>query len=162
MPDIQTGKLVHATVNDSPQDGASIDIPGLATIGVAHCEATENGATSSVDQLSIDPSGLGTIVISADSVAANCNPPETFLAGLSVSVGGIGIDVPANPDPNTEISLGLLGVNIATLTLNEQVVEAEVTRVTALRLELLGGVVGALGSGNVRVAQAICRPVQEV
>lgn len=151
---INTGPLALATETNSPVEVASLEVPGLGTTGIAVSVASEDSASSGVADVELDLAGV--ISVGAGAIEAGCNPPYSTLTGLTVSVGGVPITIPVNPEPNTEIGLGLLGVNIATLMLNEQVETDGSLVVTAARLTLLGGVAGAIGEGEVILAQATC------
>jgi hypothetical protein len=168
-PAVDVGPLAASSVGDSPNTLASVNAGGLVTTGVVNTSATADAATggftsaASVDNLAIN---IGPLVVGAAGVVtASCtaaqagNTGASTLAGLTASLAGLPITIPVNPAPNTTVSIAVGLIQIATLTLNEQIANADGgLTVNALHLTLLGGVLGSIAAGDVIVSSATCGP----
>ncbi|GHE77110.1 hypothetical protein GCM10017786_03010 [Amycolatopsis deserti] len=168
QPAVQVGPLAAAsTEGPATSTLVGIDVPGIASSGTVQTSAERDETTGAVDSkatvedLSVGVLGaLGTI--KADAVTAEChatqdgNAGSATLAGLNLGVLGT---VGANPAANTVVNVGALGVNVASITFNEQISNPDGSlTVNAIHVRLLGGVIGSLGSGDVVVSSATCGP----
>jgi hypothetical protein len=157
----------------NPTDSlANISLPPVLTTGVTNVSVSENNTGTVIQSLadaSVANVGLttGILNIAATAISSTCSSTEVVgemptgdstLAGLTVT-GVLPVVIPVDPAPNTVINLQLVqGVTIATLTLNEQIQDPvnNTLTVNALHLELLGGVLGSLGTGDVILASTTC------
>ncbi|MEV6902005.1 choice-of-anchor P family protein [Amycolatopsis sp. NPDC051372] len=166
---VKLGPLAAANT-DGPTSNSTVsaNAAGILTAGVINTSAvrddnsgavTAKASTANVG-LPLLKAALGNVGIKA--VEAVCTATQEGVKGSSTLVGadlGSVGDVDSNPAPNTQIKVGLGPVNVATLILNEQIKNKDGSlTVNALHLKLLGGVVGALGSGDVIVSSATCGP----
>ncbi|MEU4668967.1 choice-of-anchor P family protein [Amycolatopsis sp. NPDC023774] len=166
---VKLGPLAAANTNGPTSNSTvSANAAGILTAGVINTSAvrdensgavTAKASTADVG-LPLLKAALGNVGIKA--VEAVCTATQEGVKGSSTLVGadlGSVGDVDSNPAPNTQIKVGLGPVNVATLILNEQIKNKDGSlTVNALHLKLLGGVVGALGSGDVVVSSATCGP----
>jgi hypothetical protein len=165
---VQAGPLVGSSVGNSPNTLASLNVGGLVTTGVVTTTATATpatgafGSTATVANLGISIAGLS---IGAGAVAANCSATQAGtsgsvnLTGLTASLAGLAIAIPGTITPNTVVGIAVGPITIATLTLDEQIVNADGGRtVNAIHLRLLGGLLGSIASGDVIVSSATCGP----
>ncbi|MGW4490208.1 choice-of-anchor P family protein [Amycolatopsis sp. NPDC004368] len=166
---VKLGPLAAANTNGPTSNSTvSADAKGILTAGVINTSAvrdensgavTAKASTADVG-LPLLKAALGNVGIKA--VEAVCTATQEGVKGSSTLVGadlGSVGDVDSTPAPNTQIKVGLGPVNVATLILNEQIKNKDGSlTVNALHLKLLGGVVGALGSGDVIVSSATCGP----
>ncbi|MEV4600273.1 choice-of-anchor P family protein [Amycolatopsis sp. NPDC049253] len=166
---VKLGPLAAANT-DGPTSNSTVsaNAAGILTAGVINTSAvrdensgavTAKASTANVG-LPLLKAALGNVGIKA--VEAVCTATQEGVKGSSTLVGadlGSVGDVDSNPAPNTQIKVGLGPVNVATLILNEQIKNKDGSlTVNALHLKLLGGVIGALGSGDVIVSSATCGP----
>lgn len=170
-PAVSVGPLAQSAVGSSPNSLASISVPGVLSTGVVNTTATGDPATggfaSSASVTNPSVSLLGAIGLTAGVVEATCtatqagNTGAVDLTGLAANVLGIPVVIPVTPAANTTISLNLAGIPIATLTLNEQIVNPDGgLTVNAIHLELLGGVLGSIGTGDIVISSATCGPAE--
>jgi hypothetical protein len=147
---------------------ASAAVPGVITVGVIATSATKDGNTGAVTSTaSTADVGVPLLAaigkVGAKVIAAKCVATQSGEHGeatlADATLGQLGA-LDANPHPNTSISIKLPGVgNVATLILNEQIHHKDGSlTVNAFHLHLLGGYVGALGSGDVIISSATCGP----
>jgi hypothetical protein len=169
QPAVHVGPLAAAsTAGPATSTLANATVPGILTAGVIATEAKrdENSgavtakATTADVGLPLLKAALGTVGVKA--VEAVCTATQEGVKGSSTladaKLGSVGA-VDANPAPNTQIKVGLAGINIATVILNEQIKNKDGSlTVNALHVKLLGGVVGTLGAGDVIVSSATCGP----
>lgn len=167
-PAVDVGPLVVSTVGDSPNTAVSVTAGALLSSGTVTTTATADDATggfastATVEDLGIDIAALG---ITADTVAATCtavqggNTGTVTLTGLAASLAGLDIAIPGTIGPNTQVSIAVGLIEIGTLTLNEQISNADGgLTVNAIHLRLLGGVLGSIATGDVVVSSATCGP----
>ncbi|MET7995560.1 choice-of-anchor P family protein [Amycolatopsis sp. NPDC005232] len=166
---VKLGPLAAANT-DGPTSNSTVsaNAAGILTAGVINTSAVRDDNSGAVTAkastadvgLPLLKAALGNVGIKA--VEAVCTATQEGVKGSSTLVGadlGSVGDVDSNPAPNTQIKVGLGPVNVATLILNEQIKNKDGSlTVNALHLKLLGGVVGALGSGDVIVSSATCGP----
>jgi hypothetical protein len=169
QPAVHVGPLAAAsTAGPATSTLANATVPGILTAGVIATEAKrdENSgavtakATTADVGLPLLKAALGTVGVKV--VEAVCTATQEGVKGSSTladaKLGSVGA-VDANPAPNTQIKVGLAGINIATVILNEQIKNKDGSlTVNALHVKLLGGVVGTLGAGDVIVSSATCGP----
>jgi hypothetical protein len=167
-PAVDVGPLVASSVGDSPNTVASITAGGLVTSGTVTTSATANAGTggftsnAAVEDLGIT---IATLAIGAGAVSATCtatqagNTGTVSLTGLTASLAGLNIAIPGTITPNTRVAIAVGLIRIGTLTLNEQIVNADGgLTVNAIHLSLLGGVLGSIAAGDVVVSSATCGP----
>jgi hypothetical protein len=134
---------------------ANVNIPGVASLGLLTASTTGalgagGFAQSSAQVANVD---LLTGTVGATAVSSSCQADGNGTSGSSSIVGGqaAGIPLAANPPPNTQIPIPLVG----TLTLNEQsasqVGGTRSITVNAVHLHLTG-----LLTGDVIIAQSRC------
>jgi len=167
-PAVSVGPLaVSNTAGPTSNSVANIGVPGILATGVVETTAefddlsgvvTSTAETADVDLL------LGGLLggVAADAINVTCTGTETGNTGttqlVGVVLGAIG-SVGANPAPNTVVNVQVLGITIATLTFNEQIANGDGSlTVNGLHIELLGGVLGALGTGDIIISSATCGP----
>lgn len=169
QPAVHVGPLAAAnTAGPTTNTLASAAVPGVLTAGVIATEAKRDDnsgavtakATTADVGLPLLKAALGTVGIK--TVEAVCTATQAGVTGSSTladaKLGSIGT-VDANPAPNTQVKVGIAGINIATIILNEQIKNNDGSlTVNAIHVKLLGGVVGSLGSGDVIVSSATCGP----
>jgi len=72
------------------------------------------------------------------------------------TLGSLGV-LATDPAPDTVIQIKIAGIDVATLTLDEQIHNGDGSlTVNAWHLHLLGGAVGALGTGDVIIGSVSC------
>jgi hypothetical protein len=166
---VKVGPLAASTTNGPTSNTTvSADVAGILTAGVITTSAVRDDNSGAVTAkastadvgLPLLKAALGTVSVKA--IEAVCTATQEGVKGSSTladaKLGSVGT-VDANPAPNTQIKVALGPVNVATLILNEQIKNPDGSlTVNALHLKLLGGVVGALGSGDVIVSSATCGP----
>ncbi|GLY41320.1 hypothetical protein Amsp01_073430 [Amycolatopsis sp. NBRC 101858] len=169
QPAVKVGPLAAAsTAGPTTSTVASATAAGILTAGVITAEAKRDDnsgavtakATTADVGLPLLKAALGNVGVK--SVEAVCTATQEGVKGSSTladaKLGSIGA-VDANPAPNTQIKVAIGVVNVATIILNEQIKNDDGSlTVNALHVKLLGGVVGALGSGDVIVSSATCGP----
>lgn len=161
---------VAAASTEGPTENTALEagLSGVLSTGVINTAAVRDDETgvvqssASVAGARLPLLGLLGSNIGADAVTAECEATQegvsgsTELVGLNLGTLGGGS---ANPAPNTVLNVGLGPVNIAKLTLNEQIRNDDGSlTVNAIHLQLIGGVLGAIGSGDVVIASAQCGP----
>jgi hypothetical protein len=169
QPAVKVGPLAAAsTAGPTTNTAVGATVSGILTAGVINTEAkrdensgavTAKASTADVG-LPLLKAALGTVGIKA--VEAVCTATQEGVKGsttlVDAKLGSIGA-VDASPAPNTQIKVAIGLVNVATIILNEQIKNQDGSlTVNALHVKLLGGVVGALGSGDVIVSSATCGP----
>ncbi len=165
---ITVGPLAQSSTAGPPTATvASVNVPGVLTTGVITSSASKNPNTGAVTSTASTAnvavpllSGLGNV--SASAIVATCNATQAGNTGSSTltnaTLGSLGA-LAVNPAPNTVIQINIAGIHVATLTLNEQIPNADGSlTVNAFHLHLLGGAIGALGTGNVIISSATCGP----
>jgi hypothetical protein len=149
---------------------ASVSVPNAATTGVT--AVTANGdpladtatASSSVANLSLLP-GVSGGINSTGTVGSSCSTDGT-VSGTTATASTVGLSIPGagvipdQPTVGQTFNIALLGINIVKIVLNEQSTSTtgglrKIT-VNALHLTLLGGVLGAVGSGDIIVGHSEC------
>ena len=168
QPAVKVGPLAAAnTAGPTTNTLASANAAGILTAGVITTEAKRDDnsgavtakATTADVGLPLLKAALGNVGVKA--VEAVCTATQEGVKGSTTLVGanlGSAGAVDANPAPNTQIKVSIGLVNVATIILNEQIQKDASLTVNALHVKLLGGVVGALGSGDVIVSSATCGP----
>ena len=165
---INVGPLAASnTAGPTTATVASATVPGVLTTGVITSSATKNVATGAVtSQASTANVGLPLLAalgaVSANAIVAQCSATQAGETGTTTltnaTLGSLGA-LAANPAANTVIQINIAGIHVATLTLNEQIPNADGSlTVNAFHLHLLGGAVGALGTGDVIISSATCGP----
>jgi hypothetical protein len=167
-PAVTVGPLVASSVGDSPNTLASVTAGGLLTTGVVNTSATADANTggftssASVDNLAAT---VATLTLGADVISATCtavqggNTGTSTLTGLTASLASLPVTIPVNPAANTVVPISVGPIQIATLTLNEQISNPDGgLTVNALHLRLLGAVLGSIATGDVIVSSATCGP----
>jgi hypothetical protein len=166
---VKVGPLAASNTNGPTSNTTvSADVAGILTAGVITTSAVRDDNSGAVTAkastadvgLPLLKAALGTVSVKA--IEAVCTATQEGVKGSSTladaKLGSVGT-VDAGPAPNTQIKVALGPVNVATLILNEQIKNPDGSlTVNALHLKLLGGVVGALGSGDVIVSSATCGP----
>lgn len=166
---VKVGPLAASNTNGpTTASVANANVAGILTAGVITSSAVRDDNSGAVTAkastadvgLPLLKAALGTVSVKA--VEAVCTATQAGVKGSSTladaKLGSVGT-VDANPSPNTQVKVALGPVNVATLILNEQIKNPDGSlTVNALHLKLLGGVVGALGSGDVIVSSATCGP----
>lgn len=155
-----TGGFLHdslLTVNAgvAPYLGVLGSVASAATVGSgdrSHSAASVAGVSVGLHALGLDIDIAASILRAHSNARCGSAGAEvsggSSIAGLVVRVGGLVVPVNVGTGPNQVINLTLLGIPIATLTLNEQQISAGSITVSALHLSvpqrsLLGGVVAA-------------------
>jgi hypothetical protein len=144
-----------------------VNVLGLATTGVLNTAASGDPladtatASSSLAGVSLLPATA--VAIGATGVSSSCAATATAvtatstLAGLTIPGAGT---IPINPAANTQLSISALGIPIASVFLNEQTTSTSgglrKISVNALRLQLIGGVLGSIGTGSITVGHSEC------
>ncbi|WIY03703.1 choice-of-anchor P family protein [Amycolatopsis mongoliensis] len=168
QPAVQAGPLAAAnTAGPTSNSTAKVNLTGILTTGVINTEAKRDDNSGAVTaKASTADVGLPLLKalgkVGVKAVEAVCTATQEGVKGSTTLVGadlGSAGDVDSNPAPNTQVKVGLAGINIATVILNEQIKNKDGSlTVNALHVKLLGGVVGGLGSGDVIVSSATCGP----
>lgn len=146
---------------------ASATVPGVLTTGVltssSSLDPNTGAVTSTASTANVGLPLLAALgAVSAQAIQATCNATQQGETGsvtlTNATLGSLGA-LAANPAKNTVIQINIAGINVATLTLNEQISNADGSlTVNAFHLHLLGGAVGALGTGDVIISSATCGP----
>ncbi|MDT8909667.1 choice-of-anchor P family protein [Amycolatopsis sp. PS_44_ISF1] len=169
QPAVKLGPLAAAsTTGPTANTAAGATVAGVLTAGVINTSAVRDDNSGSVTaKASVADVGLPVLqpalgAVGIKAVEAVCTATQEGVKGSSTladaKLGSVGA-VDANPAPNTQVKVALGPVNVATLVLNEQIKNSDGSlTVNALHLKLLGGVVGALGSGDVILSSATCGP----
>ncbi|OZM75011.1 hypothetical protein CFN78_02145 [Amycolatopsis antarctica] len=167
-PAINLGPVAAASTEGPTESTAvSAALNGVISTGVITAKAVRDDETGVVSS-SASTAGVRLPLLSvlgefgADAVTATCEATQAGVTGkselLGLKLGRVG-GGSANPAPNTVISIKLGIIEIAELTLNEQIPNPDGSlTVNAIHLKLLGGVVGSLGTGDVYVSSATCGP----
>lgn len=159
-----------ASAADGPTSGtfASVDLPGVLAAGVLDTSASRDDKTGGVHaraataDVRLDLLRAATGGVTAELVEATCDATQRGVEGrtrlVGLNSGRLGA-VDSEPAPNTAVDVDLAGVDVARLVLNEQVRNGDGSlTVNAVRLTLLGGVAGSLGTGDLVVSSATCGP----
>jgi hypothetical protein len=167
-PTVTLAPTPVSAVGNSPHSVATVTAAPLLTTGVVNTTATADAGTggydsfASVDDLAANIAGL---VVGADVISATCTATQagvtgsSVLTGLAASLAGLSIIIPVNPAPNTAVAINVGLIQIATLRLNQQIQNPDGgLTVNALHLQLIGGVLGSIASGDVIVSSATCGP----
>jgi len=155
---------------DGPTENSVLGIgaANILTAGVIETEAMRNDETgvvnssATVADLSLQILGFLGTDIGADAVTATCTATQDGITGttelVGLNLGSLG-GGSANPAPNTVLDVMVGPVQVATLTLNEQISNPDGSlTVNAMHLVLIPGVLGALGTGDVVISSATCGP----
>jgi hypothetical protein len=166
---VSAGPFAAADAN-GPTTGtfAAADVPGVLKTGVLDTSATRDDKTGGVHSRAVtvdvrlDLLASATGVVTAEVVEARCDATQKGVEGRSklagVQLGRLG-SVDAEPAPNTVLDVDLVGVDIAKVVFNEQIRNRDGSlTVNAIHVTLIGGVLGALGSGDLVVSSATCGP----
>lgn len=153
---------------------ASSDVTGLANTGLSTGSSSVNNLAVTVvpevlfvtpSLLSITSSTIGSTSTSSGEYGALVSTGTSVLEGLAISVAGISVTIPLNPEPNTVLVLAGLGIDSGivaglSIILNEQTVTGNGiggTQITtnalhitldALQLGLVSGVDGDIIVGS--------------
>lgn len=166
---VSAGPFAAADAN-GPTTGtfAAVDVPGVLKTGVLDTSATRDDKTGGVHSRAVtadvrlDLLASVTGAITAKAVEARCDATQKGVTGgtklVGLALGKLGT-VDAEPAPNTVVDVDLAGVDIAKLVFNEQIRHKDGSlTVNAVHLTLIGGVLGALGSGDLVLSSARCGP----
>jgi hypothetical protein len=146
----------------------SVELPAVLKTGAINTSASrddESGAVyakASTADVRVDLLKSITGGISASLVEADCEATQKGLSGkaklVGVDLGKLGV-VNSDPAPNTKVDIDLIGVDIAQVTFNEQIANADGgLTVNAVHLRLIGGVLGSVGTGDLVLSSATCGP----
>ncbi|MGH9126319.1 MAG: choice-of-anchor P family protein [Acidimicrobiales bacterium] len=163
-PPITVGPLARAdSAGPTSATVLSATVPGVLTTGALSTSASASGgndmASASVAGVSLPLlSALGGVA--ADNVQATCSSSASGEKGsttlTNATLGSLGA-LAVNPANNTVIKININGQEVATLTLNEQVLNGDGSlTVNAFHLHLDGGVAGSLGTGDVILGSVTC------
>ncbi|MBE1498904.1 hypothetical protein H4696_006004 [Amycolatopsis lexingtonensis] len=169
QPAVKAGPLAAAnTAGPTSNSTAKVNLTGILTTGVINTEAKRDDNSGAVTaKASTADVGLPLLKalgpnVGAKAVEAVCTATQEGVKGSTTLVGanlGSAGAVDATPAPNTQVKVGIGGINVATVILNEQIKNKDGSlTVNAIHVKLLGGAVGALGSGDVIVSSATCGP----
>ncbi|ONI85520.1 hypothetical protein ALI22I_27365 [Saccharothrix sp. ALI-22-I] len=147
---------------------AGVDLPHTVNTGVINASASRDDKTGGVHSragaadVRLDLLETVTGGVSAELVEAECAATQKGLTGKSklagLKLGRLGA-IDADPAPNTAVDVDLLGVDIAKFVFNEQIHNADGSlTVNALRLILIGGALGSIGTGDLVLSSATCGP----
>jgi hypothetical protein len=166
---VQAGPFAAAnTAGPTSSSLAKVELPGILTAGAVTtaAERDENSGAVTAKASTADvglpllEAALGTVGIKV--VEAVCTATQKGVEGSTKLVGanlGSAGGVDAAPAANTRIKVGLGPVDVATITLNEQLRNKDGSlTVNALHVKLLGEGLTALGKGDVIVSSATCGP----
>lgn len=166
---VKAGPLAAAnTAGPISNSLAKVDLPGVLTTGALNTEAKrddDSGAVSAKAStadvaLPLLRTALGDVGV--ELVEATCTATQEGVQGatnlVGAKLGSLGA-VDSTPAPNTQLKVGLGSINIATITLNEQIKNKDGSlTVNAIHVRLLGEALTPLGSGDVIVSSATCGP----
>jgi hypothetical protein len=166
---VQAGPLAAASTNGPTSNSlAKVDLPTILTAGVINTEAKRDDQSGAVTAkastadvgLPLLKAALGNV--GAKVIEADCTATQKGVQGSSTfanaNLGSLG-DIPVTPAANTTLKVGLGAINVATVILNEQIKHSDGSlTVNAVHVKLLGGALGALGSGDVIISSATCGP----
>jgi hypothetical protein len=168
-PAVQAGPLAAASTNGPTTSSlAKADLTGILTAGVINAEAKRDDnsgavtAKASTANVGLPLLKLALGNVGAKVIEADCSATQKGVQGSSTfadaNLGKLG-DVPVTPAANTTLKVGLGAINVATIVLNEQIKHSDGSlTVNAVHVKLLGGVLGAIGSGDVIISSARCGP----
>lgn len=156
---------VHGPTTNS---SVVVELPGVLKTGAVTTSATRDEKTggvfakASTADVKIDLLKAMTGGISSTLVEADCDATQKGLSGkvklVGLNLGRLGA-VDSEPAPNTEVDVELVGVEIARITFNEQVANADGSlTVNAVHLRLIGGALGSVGTGDLVLSSATCGP----
>jgi IPT/TIG domain len=121
--------------------------------------ATGSSSVAGLNLLSGTAAAVGATGVVGSTCTADGSGATASASVAGLTIPGAGT-IPANPGVNSIYSIKVAGISIATVTLNEQApISTSTTRgisVTALHLKLLGGVLGAIGTGDIYVGHSEC------
>jgi hypothetical protein len=155
-PAVNVGPLSPSSTNGPTTNTlASVNAAGLVTAGVVSSSATLNQETGVVHaQADIADVGIGLAALTGKigAVNATCDATQAGVTGSSTLAGVAipGVNVGANPAPNTTINLLL-----AKIVFNEQITGNDGSLTVNAVHVYLNAVVG---SGDIVLAQAKCGP----
>jgi hypothetical protein len=146
----------------------SVELPAVLKTGAINTSASRDDqsggvfAKASTADVRLDLLKTTTGGISASLVEATCAATQKGSSGaaklVGLNLGKLGV-VNADPAPNTKVDVDLLGVDIAEITFNEQVRNADGgLTVNAVHLRLIGGVLGSVGTGDLVLSSVTCGP----
>jgi hypothetical protein len=169
-PAVVVAPVIPSSVGDSPHTVVGVAANPLVTTGVINTSATADANTGGFDSFaSVDDlaANIGVLAVGADVISATCTATQagvtgtSVLTGLAATLAGLPIAIGAATTPNTVVSINVGLVQVATLTLNEQIQNNDGgLTVNALHLHLLGGVLGSIATGDLIVASATCGPAE--
>lgn len=169
MPVVNAGPIAQSeTTGPTSAHVVNLNLPNILTVGALDTSATADPTTGDVntdaDTLNVGLPLLQAVLgnVSIKVVDATCSATSSGTTGSATILGanlGSLPPIAVNPPPNTQIpvSLPLIG-NIATLTFNEQIQNADGSlTVNGLHIHLLGsGLLGTIGSGDVVLSSNTC------
>jgi hypothetical protein len=146
----------------------SVELPAVLKTGAINTSASRDDRTggvyakASTADVKLDLLKSVTGGISLALAEADCDATQKGLSGrtklVGVDLGKLGV-VATDPAPDTEVDVELVGVDIARITFNEQVRNADGSlTVNAAHVRLVGGVIGSVGTGDVVLSSATCGP----
>ncbi|PRY35228.1 hypothetical protein CLV43_114146 [Umezawaea tangerina] len=147
---------------------AGVEVPGVLKTGAVNTSASRDDKTggvyanASTADVRVDLLKSVTGGITAAVVEADCQATQKGLSGktklVGADLGTLGV-VGSDPAPNTTVDVELVGVDIAHVVFNEQVHNADGSlTVNAVHVELVGGVLGSIGTGDLVLSSATCGP----
>lgn len=155
-PAVNVGPLAPSNTNGPTASNlASVNAAGIVTAGVVTSSATLNQETGVVHaQADIADVGIGLAALTGKigAVNATCDATQAGITGSSTLAGVAipGVNVAANPAPNTTVNLLL-----AKIVFNEQIIGGD----GSLTVNAVHVYLNALvGTGDVVLAQAKCGP----
>ncbi|GAA3607738.1 hypothetical protein GCM10022223_24640 [Kineosporia mesophila] len=146
---------------------ANVRVSGVLSSGTATVAANGEDLKDTVNATSaVDKLGLGTVLglqgVSADLISSQCTGDASGVSATATLTGlklsGVASSTPERPAPNTVLNVANLGA----LTLNEQVRTTTagrtrlVTNALHLRLSGNGGLLDAVGAGDVIAGHTEC------
>jgi hypothetical protein len=142
---------------------AGVELPEVLTTGLITTSASggvfAKASTADVrlDLLKPVTGGISAALVEADREATQKGlPGKAELVGLDL--GKLGA-VDSEPAPNTTVDVDLVGVDIARITFDEQVVNADGGLTgNAVHVRLVDGVLGSVGGGDLVLSSATCGP----
>ncbi|GAA5198582.1 choice-of-anchor P family protein [Rugosimonospora acidiphila] len=152
---VNVGPTPVSTVGSSPNNIASLNIPGVLSTGVITTSATMDNTTGDLaSEASIAGLNLGlATTLTADAITADCTATSSGITGTTTLVNAFlaGSQLAVNPSANTVINV----TPLITVTLNEQVNNPDGSlTVNAIHIHLTL----PLSSGDIYLSSASCGP----
>lgn len=163
------GPFAAADANGSTTNTlVSVELPAVLKTGAVNTSASRDDksggvfAKASTADVQLDLLKSVTGGIAASLIEADCEATQKGLSGkaklVGIDLGKLGV-VNSDPSPNTKVDVALVGVDIARITFNEQIANADGgLTVNAVHMRLIGGVLGSIGTGDLVLSSATCGP----